>query len=100
MHAHTEAIGNYARTTTDLADELAAAVTLLSRDLGPALSAAFGPVGDRFAAAFNDATTGLASTVAAIGDDMTVSGAAAAGAAVAFGDAEQRSRDRIVRVGM
>jgi hypothetical protein len=100
MQADTDAIHAYGAATIDVGAELTATAGLLSRDLAPALADAFGPVGARFAAALADATAGLMTTVATIGDDLADSGAATATAAVKFGEAEQRTRDQITRVGM
>jgi len=100
MRADTDAIRAYSAATNDLGAELTATAGLLSRDLGPVLADAFGPVGARFTAALADSAAVLSTTVATISDDVAGSGAATATAAVKYGEAEQRARDQITRVGM
>jgi uncharacterized membrane protein len=98
MHADTDAIRAYGRTTSNLANELHAAAAALASDLGATLADAFGPVGARFAAALADATTRLANSVTKIGDEVAASGAATTAAAGDYVDVETYSRAQIATV--
>lgn len=100
MHADTDAIRSYGRTTADLGWDIREAATALSAVAAPMVTDAFGPVGTRFAAALVEATTELANSVADVGDAMTSSGAATTSAATGYDDVEQRSRAAIARLGI
>lgn len=98
MHADTDAIRSYGRTTSDLSTDLQAAVAVLSRDLGPTVADALGPIGARFARALTSAADALVADVSRIADDMVAHGTAAATAAGHYDDVEARARDQVARV--
>jgi hypothetical protein len=100
MHADTDAIRAYGTATTELSADLRAAAALLGRDLGPTVSAVFGPVGARFAAAVADAATALATSVTKIGDDVAAAGTATVAAARDYDDAEMHARTKVAQAGM
>ena len=99
MHADTDAIRGYGGATVDLGTDLRAAATALSRDLGPTVVDAFGPVGARFAQALADAADALMRSVARIGDDVVTHGTAISAAAGQYDDVETHARARIAQVG-
>jgi hypothetical protein len=100
MHADTDTIRGYGAATIDLGTDLHAAAAVLSRDLGPTVAAAFGPVGARFASALAGAAEALVTSVTRIGDDVVASGAATTAAAAQYNDVEARSRAQIARIAM
>ncbi len=99
MHADTDEIRNYGRSTSQLSDDLRAAAALLARDLGPTVTAAFGPVGTRFAAALAEAISTLEHTVIEIGDDLDASGAATVATAHRFDGVEEHASAQIAWAG-
>jgi hypothetical protein len=100
MHADTDAIRAYGTATTELSTDLRSAAALLTRDLGPTVAAALGPVGARFAEALTDAAAGLLTSVTRVGDDVAAAGTATEAAARDYDDAEMHARTKIAQAGM
>ncbi|HEY7051575.1 MAG TPA: hypothetical protein VH496_05485 [Mycobacterium sp.] len=100
MHADTDAIRAYGGATTDLAADTATVAALLRRDLSTAVTAAFGPVGNQFAAALTQGAADLAKAVRTVGESLDVSGAATTAAAGDYDQTEAHSRTEIARAGM
>jgi hypothetical protein len=98
MHADTVAIRGYSTAALDLSADLQAAAAALSRDLAPAVTGAFGPVGARFAQALAEAAASLTRGVTNVGDHLAAHGTTSGVAAGAFDDVESRTQARIVRI--
>jgi hypothetical protein len=98
MHVDTDAIRSYGRGTSELGADIHDAANTLTAVSAPAVTAALGEVGTRFAAALAEAAADLAHAMSRIGDVMTSSAAATAAAARDYDDVEQRSRSAIARV--
>jgi|SRR3954469_11882551 hypothetical protein len=98
MYADTVAIRGYSAATTDLSAELQATAAALSRDLAPTVTAAFGPVGARFAQALADAAGALTRSVTQVGSDLAAHGTASAAAAGELDGVEARTQAHIVRI--
>ncbi|MGE5693832.1 MAG: hypothetical protein ACM4D3_00905 [Candidatus Sericytochromatia bacterium] len=99
MHADTDAIRDYGTATSDLGADLHAAVAPLRSVAAATVTAAFGPIGSRFAQTVAYAADALSKRLNQIGDDVMAAGSATTAAAADFDDTERCSQTHIAHVG-